>query len=235
MQQQLTYISVDDDELDRLHVEAMASSFSFLQKIGACDNAVEGFEMISFLKPDIVFADIEMPGISGICMVQKLAGEVPAPVFITSHPEFALDGFELQVFDYLLKPVSSERFEKCALRLKDFFELRNNAFAFVKEEEHNYIVIKQGHDKYKLPLDDIVYLEAMRDYTKLVTASKNYLVLETFSKMLQQLPPEKFVRIHRSYIVNKTKIDAVQKNKINILSEELPVGKLYKHALLFTD
>ncbi len=235
MQQQLTYISVDDDELDRLQVEAMASSFSFLQKIGACGNAVEGFEMISFLKPDIVFADIEMPGVSGIRMVQKLAGEVAAPVFITSHPEFALDGFELQVFDYLLKPVSSERFEKCALRLKDFFELRTNAFAFIKEEEHNYIVIKQGHDKHRLPVSDIVYLEAMRDYTKLVTASKNYLVLETFSKMLQQLPPEKFVRIHRSYIVNKNKIDAVQKNKINILSEELPVGKLYKHALLFTD
>ncbi len=235
MQQQLTYISVDDDELDRLHIEAMASSFSFLQNIGTSSNAVEGFEMISFLKPDIVFADIEMPGISGIRMVQQLAGEVVAPVFVTSHPEFALDSFELQVFDYLLKPVSSERFEKCALRLKEFFELRKNAFAFAKEEEHNYIVIKQGHDKYKLALDDIVYLEAMRDYTKLVTAAKNYLVLETFSNMLQQLPPQKFVRIHRSYIVNKTKIDSVQKNKINIQSEELPVGKLYKHALHFTD
>ncbi len=235
MGKQLTYILVDDEELALLNIEAMAAEFSFLKKIASCSNAIEGLETISNLKPDIVFADIEMPGISGIDMIKSLSGTVPAPVFITSHPEFALDGYELQVFDYLLKPVSSERFEKCVLRLKEFFQLRNDAFAFSHEQESNFIIIKQGYDKYKLLMNEIMYLEAMKDYTKIVTPSKKYLVLETFSSMHTRLPTEKFVRIHRSYIVNKHRIDSVQKNKINIHSEELPVGKLYKHALDFTN
>ncbi len=231
MQKPLTYILVDDEELALLQIEAMASEFSFLKKEAACNNAVEGFEIISQLKPDIVFADIEMPGISGIQMIKNLAGLVPAPVFITSHPEFALDGFELQVFDYLLKPVSSERFEKCALRLKDFFQLRNNAYAFAQEQEYDFVVIKQGYDKYKLSLHEIIYLEAMKDYTKIITALKNYLVLETFSNMQHKLPAQKFVRIHRSYIVNTDKISLIKNNKVYIESYELPVGKMYKNVL----
>ncbi|MFT4154345.1 LytR/AlgR family response regulator transcription factor [Parafilimonas sp.] len=159
MYSNLTYIIVDDEELERLHIEAMASAFPFLQKTASCSNAIEALELITRLKPEIVFADIEMPGISGMDMIKTLAGEVPAPVFITSHPEFALDSYELQIFDYLLKPVSKERFEKCALRLKDFFLLRNNAFAYAQEQETNFIVIKQGYDKHKLPLQDVLYLE----------------------------------------------------------------------------
>lgn len=235
MQKQLTYILVDDEELALLNIEAMAAEFSFLKKSASCSNAIEGLETIFKLEPDIVFADIEMPGINGIEMVKSLGKTVPAPVFITSHPEFALDGYELQVFDYLLKPVSSERFRKCVLRLKEFFQLRNDASAFTHEQESNFIIIKQGYDKYRLSLNEIMYLEAMKDYTKIVTASKKYLVLETFSNMHTKLPTEKFVRIHRSFIVNKNRVDSVQKNKINIQSEELPVGKLYKNALDFTN
>ena len=156
MQRELKYIVVDDEELALLNIEAMASSFSFLKKAGVSKNAVEGFDIISNLKPDIVFADIEMPGINGIEMVKALAGLAPAPVFITSHPEFALEGYELHVFDYLLKPVSEERFEKCVLRLKDFFDMRHNAYAFEQNQELNSIIIKQGHDKYKLDRKSVV-------------------------------------------------------------------------------
>lgn len=209
----------------------MASSYTFLRKIASCNNAVEGFEISCRLKPDIVFADIEMPGINGIELIKSLAGVVPAPVFITSHPEFALDGYALQVFDYLLKPVSPERFEKCVLRLKDFFQLRSDAFAFAQEQESNFIIIKQGHDKYKLPVDEILYLEAMKDYTKVVTASKNYLVLETFANMHQKLPAQKFIRIHRSYIVCMDKITVSKNNKLYINDHELPVSKMYKNAV----
>ncbi len=182
MQKQLTYILVDDEELARLNIEAMTAEFSFLKKMAACSNAIEGLETISRLKPDIVFADIEMPEINGIDMIKSLGRTVPAPVFITSHPEYALDGYELQVFDYLLKPVSSERFERCALRLKEFFQLRNDAFAFSHEQESNFITIKQGYDKYKLSLNEIMYLEAMKDYTKIVTSSKRYLVFVSSSR-----------------------------------------------------
>ncbi|HEX4371955.1 MAG TPA: LytTR family DNA-binding domain-containing protein [Puia sp.] len=227
----LRYLIVDDDEISRLHVEAEAGRFSFLAKSASCGSAIEAFELISQFKPDIVFADIEMPGTTGLELIKSLSGKVAAPVFITSHPEFALEGFEMEAFDYLLKPINRERFERCAMRLNDFFQLRANAFAFDKEQESGFIIIKQGHDKHKLSLFEILYLEAMKDYTRIVTDEKKYLVLSTISGMEEKLPAEKFVRIHRSYIVNRSKINVVKGNKIQVSDYELPVGKRYKNAL----
>ncbi|HVY73351.1 MAG TPA: LytTR family DNA-binding domain-containing protein [Puia sp.] len=228
---QYKYLIVDDDELSRLSVESEASQFPFLRKVASCSNAMEASEFIAAFHPDIVFADIEMPEVSGIDLIKSLSAGAIVPVFITSHPEFALESYELQAFDYLLKPVTRERFEKCALRLKDFFELRQHAFAFHQEQEANHIVIKQGHDKYKICTPDILYLESMKDYTKIVTVAKHYLVLETITGMHQKLPEEQFIRIHRSYIVNKEKIDAAKSNIVKIGKYELPIGKMYKNAL----
>ncbi len=112
--------------------------------------------------------------------------------------------------------------------------MRAKAFAFDTEEETNFIIIKQGYDKYKIPIHDILYLEAMRDYTRITTTTKQYLVLTTLNGIIEKLPPKIFVRIHRSYVVNRNKIDAIQKNKINIQSQVLPIGKSYKHALSFS-
>ncbi|MBS1946307.1 MAG: response regulator transcription factor [Bacteroidetes bacterium] len=228
---QYKYIIVDDDELSRLSVEAEAEKYGFLHKTASCGNALEAKEIISACNPDIVFADIEMPGISGIELIKSLSVMRIAPVFITSHPEFALESYELEAFDYLLKPVNAERFEKCAFRLRDFFELRENAFSFTQEQELNSIIIKQGYDKYKLPVGEILYLEAMKDYTKIITEKKNYLVLETITGMHNKLPNEKFIRVHRSYVVNKEKIEIAKPNAIKIGSHELPIGKMYKSVL----
>ena len=172
-----------------------------------------------------------MPGFSGIELVRKKITAYGQPVFITSHPECALEGFELEAFDYLLKPVSSERFARCAFRLRDFYQMRIKACTFDTEDDSNFIVIKQGYDKYKIPVHDILYVEAMRDYTRVVTAKKQYLVLSTLNGFAQKLP-ETFVRIHRSYNVNRNKVDGIQKNKINIQSQELPIGNhLYTDEL----
>ena len=231
MSKALKYLIVDDQELDRLNIEACASAFPFLQKIAACCHPLEAFELIERFSPDIIFADIEMPGMSGLELVRMAGGKVPAPVFITSHPEFALESYEIEAFDYLLKPVHAERFGKCALRLRDFFQLRTNAFAFDKEQESGSIIIKQGHDKCRLLLQEILYLEAMKDYVAIVTEAKKYLVLGTLTGMQEKLPAEKFARIHRSYIANTDKISAWKANKIHISHYELPVGKLYKNVL----
>ncbi|MEP6750425.1 MAG: LytTR family DNA-binding domain-containing protein [Bacteroidota bacterium] len=231
MSKALRYIIADDQEIDRLNIEAMASAFPFLHKVASCSHPLEALEFITRFEPDIIFVDIEMPDMTGLELVRMTAGKVPAPVFITSHPEFALESYEIEAFDYLLKPVNSGRFEKCALRLRDFFQLRDNAFAFGKEQETGCIIIKQGHDKYKIFLQDIIYLEAMKDYIAIITPEKKYLVLGTISSMQEKLPAEKFARIHRSYIVNKDKIQAWKGNKILIDNYELPVGKLYKNVL----
>lgn len=231
----LKYVIVDDDEIDRAAVELEAEKFSFLKKIASCNNPVEALEIITHTNPDVIFLDIEMPGVSGIDLLRKKIFNTSLPVLITSHPEFALEGFELEAFDYILKPVSSERFATCALRLRDFFQMRTKACAFESQQESNFIIIKQGYDKYKIAISDILYLEAMKDYTKIVTIEQKYLVLSTLNGIIEKLPTDKFTRIHRSYVVNKNKVDAVQKNTVKIESAELPIGKLYKHELNFHD
>lgn len=231
MSEMLKYLIVDDDEIDRLSIEAEAARFPFLQKIFSCSHPLEAAELVSRFRPDIVFMDIEMPQMSGLDLIRKLSGHVSACVFITSHPEFALDSYEIEAFDYLLKPINGERFSRCALRLRDFFNLRTKAFAFDKEQDSDCIVIKQKYDKYKIPLHDILYLEALKDYVRIVTPSKQYLVLCTLTGMQGQLPGKKFIRIHRSYIVNLDRIDAVEGSKIHLPAYQIPIGKLYKNAL----
>ena len=231
----IKYIIVDDDEIDRAVVEAEAEKFSFLQKIASCCNPVEALEIITRSNPDVIFLDIEMPGISGIDFLRKKIHITALPVLVSSHPEYALEGFELEAFDYLLKPVSSERFAACAFRLRDFYQMRTKAYAFDTEEENNFIIIKQAYDKYKIAINDILYLEAMKDYTKIVTSGQQYLVLSTLNGIVERLPENKFVRIHRSYVVNKNKVESFQKNKVKIHSAELPIGKLYKHVFNFPD
>lgn len=228
MATELRCLIVDDDDLDRLAIESMVSDYSFLRKVAVCASALEAFEFVNQFHPDIIFADIEMPGLNGVELIRKLSGSVPAPVFVTSHPEFAVEGYELEAFDYILKPLTSERFARCVQRLKEFFELRDKAFAFDRDTASNVIIIKQGRDKHKISLEHILYLEAMKDYTKIVTTTSQYLVLGTISGMQEQLPATNFMRIHRSFIVNVKKISAAKVNKLIVSTHELPIGKLYR-------
>ena len=227
----LKYLVVEDDEIDRMSVETEADKFPFLKRIASCSHPLEAAELITEYHPDILFVDIEMPGISGLQLVKKMAAEKLLPVFITSHPEFAIESYEIEAFDYLLKPLTAERFARCALRLRDFCQLRLKAFAFEKEQETGVLIIKQGYEKCKLHIRDILYLEAMKDYTRIIVPGKQYLVLATLHSMQDQLPPDKFIRIHRSFVVNLDKIIRLKGNRIHLPEYELPVGKLYKNAL----
>jgi len=226
----ITYLVVDDDELDRLAVISEAAKYPYLQRLGTCRSGTEAIEYINHLKPDIVFSDIEMPGASGMDMLRTLYGKIPIPVFITSHPEFALESYDLEVFDYILKPLSSERFEKCMNRVLDFFRLRQRAMDIDNQSgESGYIMVKQGYEKHRLHHSDIVFLESMKDYTKIKTTSgQSLLVLETLSSLLLQLPQDKFLRIHRSYAVNRQKVESVAANKLSVGGQELPIGKSFK-------
>ncbi|MEP7143663.1 MAG: LytTR family DNA-binding domain-containing protein [Ferruginibacter sp.] len=141
-----------------------------------------------------------------------------------------MDGFEMQAFDYILKPLSRERFDIYIARLQDFFELRTKAFAY-QNNESDFIIIKQGYDKYKIATRDIIYLEAMKDYTKITTTNGNYLVLTTFGNMLGNLSPQKFIQVHRSFIINSGNLSAIKDNKVCLGKYELPVGKIYRQKL----
>ncbi len=229
---EITFLIVDDDELDRLVILRETLKYPFLKAQAVCCTAGEALAAAGQCLPDVIFSDIEMPDINGKALIRQLSGKIPVPVFITSHPEFALESYNLEIFDYLLKPVSSERFEKCVLRIQDFFALRKKIADLEKRQDTDYIHIKQGHEKHKLQINDIIYLEAMKDYTKIkTTAERSLLVLETLSGLLRQLPQEKFIRIHRSYAVNKSRITTIGPHKITISGAEFPIGKSFKNAL----
>jgi DNA-binding LytR/AlgR family response regulator len=229
----IKYITVDDDDVDRDVIDAAAKKFPFLQKMAAFTNPVEALGFISTSAPDVIFLDIEMPGLTGIEFLQQKPITSALIIFITSHPEFALEGYELQAFDYLIKPFSIDRFARCVARLHDFFQMKQKSFAYDASREKDCIVVKQGHDKFKIAIHDILFLEAMKDYTRIATTNRQYLVLSTLNAMKEKLPAELFIQIHRSYVVNKDKVEAVEKNKLQISTHELPIGKLYKHALHF--
>jgi len=231
MEEILKYLIVEDDEIDRISVETAAEKFPFLKRIASCSHPLDAVELIRTCQPDILFLDIEMPGINGLQLARRLKSDHLLLVFITSHAEFAVDGYELEAFDYLLKPFSTERFTRLALRLRDFSLLRQKAFAFERGQEAETLVVKQGYEKHRIQLRDILYLEAMKDYTRIIVPGKQYLVLATLSSMQEQLPAGRFIRIHRSYIVNPDKITGIGGNKVSLPGHELPVGKIYKHAI----
>ncbi|HEV2482839.1 MAG TPA: LytTR family transcriptional regulator DNA-binding domain-containing protein [Puia sp.] len=231
MENTLKYLLVEDDDFDQLSVDAEAAKFPFLKKIGVCSNPLAAMELIELYRPDVLFLDVEMPGMTGMEFLRLLRGRPMLAVFITSHPEYAVEGYELEAFDYLVKPLTAERFARCALRLRDFTELRSKAMAFEKEQASDVFVIKQGYDKYKVNLSEIMYLEAMKDYTRIQLKDKQYLVLTTLTELLERLPPERFVRIHRSYALQLNKVSAVKGTKVLLGGFELPVGRLYRDVL----
>lgn len=228
----LRYLIVDDKEIDRLYIETQAARHTFLKKQAICTNALEALEIIRASPPDILFADIEMPGITGMELVRAISAQVPVIIFITSHPEFALEGFEMEVFDFISKPIDTQRFNKCIHRVQEFWLMRKHAFAF-EQQQHpdNFIVVKQRYDKFRIHINNILYLESLRNYTKIVTVDITYLVLETLSSLHGKLAEAAFLRVHRSFVINRDKIDAVTGSKLIIGKEEIPVGKLYKNIL----
>lgn len=227
----IRFLAIDDSLLDSLALTEYAKAFDFLENCGTFSNAPEGFEAQQYLKPDLVFLDIEMPGISGIDLLRKIREQVPMAVFITSHPEFALDGFELSALDYVLKPLTEARFAETARRIAEYWEMKQKSAAYEVLFEKDMLTIKEGYHQIRLAQRDIVYLEAMQDYTKIVTPRKNYLTLSSLSYFMEQLPAERFLRIHRSYAVALGHIRELRGSEVIGPAYTLPIGKTYRAAV----
>lgn len=231
MKNHINYISIDDSIVDQLMLREFASAFPFLKEMGNYNSPNDGLAAITTLQPDLVFLDIEMPGMTGVEVLRKIRQRVPIAVFITSHGEFALDGFELNAFDYILKPLTADRFRALATRLQEYWEMKQKAVAYEVLFEKEFLLIKEGYNQISLPIHEITYLEAMQDYTKIVTHSKNYLTLATLSAFLEKLPTEKFMRIHRSYAIALDKINRIAGNTIICGNATLPIGKTYRNEI----
>ncbi|MEO6403938.1 MAG: LytTR family DNA-binding domain-containing protein [Ferruginibacter sp.] len=232
MTKPLNYIIVDDNRLDQLTLLAKAKAFDKLINIAVCNNSDEALLAIKNFKPDIAFLDVDMPGLSGMELLRIVKEDIPVAIFVTSHMEYALESYELAAFDFLLKPVKTERFNAAIERAFEFMEMKDKALAYSVQFEKETITIKDGYEHILIPLHEILYLEAMRDYTRIITSKKKYMTLTSLSVFIAQLPENLFSRIHRSYAVNLKKITAFQNNELFIGALSLPVSKSYKTSLI---
>lgn len=225
------FIAIDDNPLDIFSIVEYAKAYPFLQNCGTFHNALEGYEAQQYIKPDLVFLDIEMPGISGLDLLRKIRKEVTMAVFITSHHEFALDGYELSALDYILKPLTEERFAETARRIREYAVMKQRAEAYEVLFEKDTLTIKEGYNHVKVSQQDIIYLEAMQDYTKIITPQKSYMTLSTLTCFMEQLPADRFMRVHRSYAVSLNQIKELRGSEVVCNHAVIPVGKTYRSAI----
>jgi len=227
----ITCIVVDDDLVDRLMTLSFLKDYPQVKVLGSYVSSTEALEAARKLTPDVLFLDIDMPDLNGLQLREQLM-QIPACVFITSFPEYALDGFEVEALDFIVKPFTSERFEKMINRLQEYFLIRNKSELLSHTLGADTIFIKEGTRQIKLQLHEVIYLEAMKDYTSINTVGKRYMVLESLSHLIKEREFANFIRIHRSYAVQKHYIKQYNSLKVTLANEFiLPVGRNFKETL----
>lgn len=226
-------IIVDDDEMDRLAVLSYAKRFATLKIVGVFDSAEKALSFLENNSVDIAFLDIEMPGASGI-ELRKKAFEIPVCVFISSHSESAAETFELQTLDFIVKPFKFPRFEQTVKRIEEFMEVSLKASLFESSIGGDVVYVKTGYDQVKVKLHEILYLEALKNYTILVTEAKRHCVLSNLGEILQEEKFSSFIRIHRSFAVQKQFIQKIGSQEIELKNKvSIPVGRSFKENLNF--
>ncbi|MEO6670093.1 MAG: LytTR family DNA-binding domain-containing protein [Ferruginibacter sp.] len=223
-------IIVDDNEIDRLTTLMYARKFPFLQISGVYASADEALEVLIKTPADVLLLDIDMDGMNGL-ELRRQAGMSQACIFITAYPDYAVEGFELFALDFLIKPLQKDRFAIAMERLQYYLEIKRKSALFECSLGADAIFIKEGHDQVKIQLHDIIYLEALKDYTSIVTKQKKYCVLSVLGNLLEQTAFKTFIRIHRSYAVQKHFIHKITAQQLHVNDFILPIGRSYKHFL----
>ncbi|MDR6966583.1 DNA-binding LytR/AlgR family response regulator [Flavobacterium arsenatis] len=227
----LNCIIVDDDEIDQLMVVSFVKRFPHLKLLGAFLSAKEALAFCQNNSVDVLFLDVDMPGINGL-ELRKVLSSIPVCVFITSHPEHAVESFELETLDFIIKPLKFDRFSKAIERIDEFMEIKTKALLYESSIGGDFIYIKEGHEQTKVKLHEILYLEALKDYTLLVTNHKRHCVLSSIGTLLKEDHFQSFVRIHRSFAVQKNLIHKIGSNEVFINENiAIPIGRSYKDAL----
>jgi two-component system, LytTR family, response regulator len=227
-------IIVDDEPLALDLIEDFVSRIPFLEMVGRCTNAYDAIPLLQGKKIDIMFLDIQMPHLNGIEFVKSLDYR-PLIIFTTAYPNFALDGFDLGVVDYLVKPIEFSRFFKAVNKAY------NQRFPKISESsgistektpvEAEYMFIKVEYAAVKVRFDNILYIEGLKDYIKIYTGQRPMLTKSTMKNVVEKLPSDRFLRVHKSFIVSLSKIDSIANNRILIGEKLIPVGNQYKDML----
>ncbi len=225
-------IAIDDEPLALELLEDNISKLPYFKLVGSYDSALEAMKAIEEKKPDLIFLDIQMPGLTGLQFIQSLTVK-PMIILVTAYEKYALEGFNLEVTDYLVKPVSLERFIKACNKAKELFDLKQSQHSTNSKLAPEYFFVNVEYSLVKVTLSDIVYIEGLKDYIKihLHSSSKPVITRMPMKTIEEQLPAEKFIRIHKSYIASVAFITAIRKTSVFIGSTELPVSDNYRDAI----
>jgi DNA-binding LytR/AlgR family response regulator len=219
---------VDDNKVIRLMLSEMLKKIDDIEIAGECDTAIEARSFLSKNAVDILLLDVEMPGMTGLELL-KLLLEKPVTILVTAKTAYAIEAFELNVIDYLVKPVSLSRLMLAIEKAKELLAMKNTQLNEVNPEQ---IFIKDNKVIRKVLLNDILWLEAKGDYVKINTAEKQYIIHSTLKSMEEKLPALGFVRIHRGFLIPVAKIDYIEDGVAYIMGTALPVSETYKNDLL---
>lgn len=213
-------IVVDDEPLAVSLLESYVEKIPFLELVFSTENPIEAMEFIQNNEADLIFLDIQMPELSGINFM-KIVGNKLKYILTTAYSEYALEGYDHNIIDYLLKPISYSRFEKSTQKALERFTVNDT-------KEDSFFFVKSSGQQHKINFDDILFVESIKDYVNIKTEKQEYIVLDTLKSLENQLP-ENFIRVHRSYILNKLHIKSVDSRMIILDNNlEIPIGESYK-------
>lgn len=222
---------VDDEPLAIRLIENHISKIDSLEVVATCNSALKAFEILNTQEIDLLFLDIKMPHLTGIDFLKTLKNP-PKTIFTTAYRDYALESYELETVDYLLKPVTFERFVKA---IEKYSRQTSQVTASVQKESvtADYILVKSGNKHHKILLEDIVYIESLKDYIKIHLQNNTSIISKyKLGEMEKELAVYQFLRIHRSYIINTSKITAFSSHDIDVNTQEIPIGASYKEAVV---
>lgn len=228
----LTCIIIDDEPLARKGLKEYIADVDFLELAGEFDNPLKATDILARQQVHLVFLDIHMPKISGIDFLRTLQNP-PLVILTTAYPQYALEGFDLSVLDYLLKPISFDRFFKAVLKARDHYEHRQPVnLGAQPESKDDYIFIKADNKLVKLAYNDIVFVEALQNYVTIHTNDKKFITYLTFKSMEESLPADKFIKVHKSYLVAIAKIGSIEGNEIIAGNHHIPISRNLKDEVM---
>lgn len=223
---------IDDEPPAREILKKHIAGVETLELAGDCSNAVEALTFLQHNPVDLLFLDIQMPHILGTSFIRTLKNP-PKVIFTTAYRKFAVEGFELNAVDYLLKPISFERFLQAVNKVLQINLTASNhtstSTETTSEQAHPFLYFRVDRKMVKVFLDNILFVESLKDYIKIFTTTKTIITKQPISSLEELLPSDAFIRIHRSYIVAVNKIDCFNADSVEISKKELPIGRLYKH------
>jgi two-component system, LytTR family, response regulator len=225
---QISCIAIDDEPLALSKLEGFITKVPELKLMRTFDNPIEAIGWLKENTADLIFLDIQMEQLTGIQFLEA-TGSTSRIILTTAYDQYAIRGFELNVTDYLLKPFSFQRFLQAVNKVMDYFSQRQNTLQ-LSQKTDSYFFVKTEYRLERVDFDDILYIEGMKDYLRIICANKKIMTLQSFAKIEESLPSDKFCRVHKSFIVSIDKIKSVERGVILIADQRIPVSNTYKEG-----